>query len=598
MSCFLFTTMPATGHVVPKLPLARELSARGHEVHWYTGAAYREEVLATGAVHHPIRSAEDFGGQSIGEAFPELVGLTGIAMVRQALQRVFIDNAPGMLFDCQAILDEHPADAILSEPLFVAARWLHELDGPPWATLGETMLGTYSRDTAPFGPGLFPMGGPIGQLRNRAMNAIHRRILFAPVTERYEHARERVGLPRLGISFIDTFTGPYLYLQSTVPSFEYARRDDPAHLHFIGPLLPQATKGFAAPEWWSELAGRKVVLVTQGTVATDPRHLLAPTLEALADESALVVATTGGDPTAALAALGGSLPANARLERFVPYAELMPHVDTLVTNGGYGTVQHALSHGVPIVVAGATEDKPENAARVAWSGAGIRLRAQSPTPARIRDAVHRVSGESSFRTRAREIADEMACYDAPRTGADLLEALARSGKPVTSPLRGPATAPPVGRPAAAKENIDEHPSRFARQGERERDRTLGRPGPTPAPAPGRIRSLAGALARARRTHGADRLRQRRLPPRRQYLHRHDQVDEMERGQDSHDHLVDPGHIFHYGHGQAIESALPLRGPNGESGDVVMRYACRTDVAPSPLSPNRARLSGTISYGRL
>ena len=42
---------------------------------------------------------------------------------------------------------------VLSEVLFVASRWLHELGGPPWATLGETMLGTYSRDTAPFGPG-------------------------------------------------------------------------------------------------------------------------------------------------------------------------------------------------------------------------------------------------------------------------------------------------------------------------------------------------------------------------------------------------------------------------------------------------------------
>lgn len=98
------------------------------------------------------------------------------------------------------------------------------------------------------------------------------------------------------------------------------------------------------------------MLVTQRTVATDPRHLLVPTLNALADESTLVVATTGGDPAAALEAMGGSLPANARLERFVPYAELMPHIDTLVTNGGDGTVQHALAHGVPIVVAGATED--------------------------------------------------------------------------------------------------------------------------------------------------------------------------------------------------------------------------------------------------
>ena len=43
--------------------------------------AYREEIMAT--LHHPIRSVEDFGGQTVGEGFPELVGLTGIAFAAQ-----------------------------------------------------------------------------------------------------------------------------------------------------------------------------------------------------------------------------------------------------------------------------------------------------------------------------------------------------------------------------------------------------------------------------------------------------------------------------------------------------------------------------------
>ena len=431
MATFLFTTMPATGHVTPKLPLARELTMRGHTVHWYTGACYRGQVEATGALHHPIRSAEDFGGQSIGEAFPELLGLTGIKMVTRAFQRVFIDNAPGMLRDCQEILDAHPADAILSEPLCICARWLHELGGPPWATLGETMLGTYSGDTAPFGPGLFPLRGPIGRVRNRLLNAIHRRVLFASVTSHYEHARQTVGLPPLGLSFIDTFLGDYLYLQSTVPSFEYPRSDVPPHLHFIGPLLPEPSDEFMAPRWWPELVGaKKVVLLTQGTVATGPEQLLAPTIRALADEPVLVIATTGGPTSALLDEFAGTLPANVRVERFVPYAQLMPHVDLLITNGGYGTVQQALAHGVPMVVAGATEDKPENAARIAWSGVGVRIKAQSPDPARLLAAAREALKQPRYRLRAQAIAAEMATYDAARTGADLLETLARSKQPV------------------------------------------------------------------------------------------------------------------------------------------------------------------------
>ena len=84
------------------------------------------------------------------------------------------------------------------------------------------------------------------------------------------------------------------------------------------------------------------------------------------------------------------LPANVRLERFVPHDLLLPHVDVMVTNGGYGGVQQALANGVPLVVAGDSEDKPEVAARVQWSGTGVNLHTGRPSPAMVARAVRRV----------------------------------------------------------------------------------------------------------------------------------------------------------------------------------------------------------------
>ena len=75
----------------------------------------------------------------------------------------------------------------------------------------------------------------------------------------------------------------------------------------------------------------------------------------------------------------------------------------MVTNGGYGAVQRALASGVPLVVAGDTEDKPEVAARVAWTGAGINLGTGSPTPHAVRTAVHTVLGDPRYLQRAREL---------------------------------------------------------------------------------------------------------------------------------------------------------------------------------------------------
>ena len=80
------------------------------------------------------------------------------------------------------------------------------------------------------------------------------------------------------------------------------------------------------------LPGKPVVHVTQGTVATSPEQLIVPTLQALAGEDVLVVATTGRAP---VRELYGHAP-NARIERFIPYAHFMPHVDVMITNAGYG----------------------------------------------------------------------------------------------------------------------------------------------------------------------------------------------------------------------------------------------------------------------
>ena len=68
----------------------------------------------------------------------------------------------------------------------------------------------------------------------------------------------------------------------------------------------------------------------------------------------------------------------------------MPYVDLLLTNGGYGTIQIALSHGVPIVAIGKTEEKPEIVNRIEWSGVGTGLKVRIPTEAQIRQAVTRV----------------------------------------------------------------------------------------------------------------------------------------------------------------------------------------------------------------
>lgn len=88
--------------------------------------------------------------------------------------------------------------------------------------------------------------------------------------------------------------------------------------------------------------------------------------------------------------------------------KMLPLVDVVVSNGGYGGVQQALAHGIPLVVAGRTEDKVEVTARVGWSGAGIDLRTHRPSPDAVRDAVRTVLADRAYSARARRLADAFA----------------------------------------------------------------------------------------------------------------------------------------------------------------------------------------------
>jgi UDP:flavonoid glycosyltransferase YjiC (YdhE family) len=86
-------------------------------------------------------------------------------------------------------------------------------------------------------------------------------------------------------------------------------------------------------------------------------------------------------------------------------------VNALVTNGGYGSVNQAMSFGIPLVTAGMTEDKADVNARVAWSGVGVNLATNEPTQEALRAAVRTVLDRPAYRLRASQMADEFARVD-------------------------------------------------------------------------------------------------------------------------------------------------------------------------------------------
>lgn len=431
MTRFLIGTIAAAGHVNPALPIVRRLVERGHEVWWYTGRGLKQKVEMTGARHISIQRGIDL---TLGDTIPkswleQRDALKGVAQFKFYLKHGFIDAATTQLQDLTDILDEFPAEVLLCDVFFLGMSWLHEKTGLPWAAFGMSALPFISRDTAPFGLGMQPNPSVIGLLRNQLLNSFSNAVLMRDVRVHLDRVRLRVGLASKGQDFFTAALSPFLYLQGTTSSFEYPRRDLPPQVHFIGTFLPPAPTDFVPPDWWQDLQGKlPVVHVTQGTVATQASDLIEPTIQALANEDVLVVVTTGGQPTDNLKLQ--AIPANVRIESFIPHAHLLPHVDVMVTNGGFNGVQIALANAVPMVTAGQTEEKPEICARVQWTKTGIDLKTSTPTPAQIRDAVKTILSIPTYKRNAQRFQKEIRSYDSLAIATALLETLALTKQPV------------------------------------------------------------------------------------------------------------------------------------------------------------------------
>ena len=410
----LIASTPMTGHLNPLLTIGRLLIAEGHEVVGLTGSALRERIEGIGAQFQPLPAGADLDLRDILSVVPELKDITpGQEWLRVAIERLFVDTVPVQHKGLEQVLRDFPAEIVIGDDMFFGV--LPMLLGPrskrPAIVLcGISILHWRREDGAPHFLGLPPATTQAQLNEYAAISQEHDGVVNQPLARRLNRSLKDLGVGPLSMTLYDSVVElADAYMQMTVPSFEFPR-DIPPSVHFIGalPIIPNQAP---LPAWAHELDGsRKVVLVTQGTLANHNFGLLiAPTLAALANEpDLLVVVTAGGRP---IDAIPGPIPDNARLASYLPFEWMLPKVDVLVTNGGYGSVNQAMSFGIPLVTAGLTEDKADVNARVAWSGVGIDLATNEPTPQALRDAIRTVLDKPNYRSRASLMADAFAEID-------------------------------------------------------------------------------------------------------------------------------------------------------------------------------------------
>jgi MGT family glycosyltransferase len=411
----LIAATPLMGHLNPLLAIGYMLVNEGHEVIGLSSSVMRSRIEVIGARFRPFPRQADLDLRDIAVAFPEIKNIPpGAEMSRFYMERVFIDPIPAQYSGLREVLQDFPADVIIADNGFFGAFPIllgPRSERPAIVFCGVSLLLSSRDDGAPHLGGLPPARNEAQREEYAAVFREHEKTVFDPIAHYLNKCLAGLGVPTLSMNFFDAMVAlPDAYLQMTVPSFEFPRRNLPASVHFVGalPIIPNQAP---LPPWAKELDGsRKVVLVTQGTLSNHNfNQLVAPTLAALANEvDVLVAVTAGGRP---IDAIPGPIPNNARLASYLPFEWMLAKTDVLVTNGGYGSVNQALSFGVPLVTAGLTEDKIDVNVRVAWSGVGINLATNEPTPEALREAIRAVLDKPTYRTQALAMAKEFGSID-------------------------------------------------------------------------------------------------------------------------------------------------------------------------------------------
>jgi len=407
MARILIQMTSIEGHMFPSLPLMKGLVELGHEVHWLGSRFFQKKIEKTGAIFHPIPEKMDYmlAGKTLYEYRPVFAKKTGLDQIKEYI-KWFYDEVAELWGPFQQLVTKVEPDVFIGDTSTYCPIFHGELYGKPTIRLEVIPPSVPSRDTAPFGSGLMPGSSPLLRLRNRFLNYLVDGVLFKDVAVYCNGVRKDLNLPIFPRLFRDGTKAIDRVLITSVPGFDYERSDLPDNYRFIGPHIPKADPNWEKPDWWGDLEkAKKVVLVNQGTIANNIQDLIIPTLIALKDEpDTLVVAVPVKEEIP-------NLPANVRVAPFIPFGDLMPHVDLVVTNGGYGGANISLGFGIPMVIGGATEDKMEVAQRVTTSGTGINMKTMKPTPEKLKAAIHKVFTDPKYKQNTLRLKKEIESYD-------------------------------------------------------------------------------------------------------------------------------------------------------------------------------------------
>ena len=370
----LFTCIPQTGHVTPLMPLALALVDQGDDVVVATGPDARPIVESSGVTFTSI-------GPPFGEWFAALRGRTrgnpGDGLAPERVETYFVPRLFGEI-----------GTAVMLDDLMETSR-------------------TFSPDLVVFDPLCF--AGPLLAARLGAPGIQHS---IGPVLDAHVLDLATDAVSPIWREFgLDVPPAAGLYQGTTIticpPSLDPAAQNlrDALALRPV-PLPVEPAPDFPVRGGTDEAP---LIYVTLGTFSNN-LDLFGLILDALAGEPVSVIATIGADKDPADLE---PIPANARVERYIPQHELLPHCSAVVHHAGAGTSFAALAHGLPSVALPQSADNFKLARRLSQAGVSIELAPHEVNSEAVSSALAEILRDQRWRRAAQDSANEIADMPGP-----------------------------------------------------------------------------------------------------------------------------------------------------------------------------------------
>lgn len=387
MAKFVFVNIPSRSHIVPTLPIVRELVARGDNVIYYLAERFRSLIEETGA---EFRAFDTLIDQINNTAFRsgKPVGLP-MYMVDESLYVI-----PQILEDVRA---EQP-DCIVYDTMCLSGRFLAEILHIPAVNfrmifafnqhLARIFQANASQDPA----GLEGFQHSMRQLCERYhVRPFHIGSIFT-----HEESLNLVTIPRAFQLEGETFDERYC---------------------FVGPALDYRKQDIDFP--FEALAGQTVIYITQGTVYNDRPHFFNLCLDAFAGTPWKVVISIGTNVDQSKLQ---AIPDNFIVRTFLPQLEVLKYASACVYHGSMTTAMEALAQGTPIVaVPPSMADQIVNARRIAELGLGLHLDEKTVTAETLRSAVAQVIEDPRYAANVRKMQEEIRSSGGYKRAADVLQ---------------------------------------------------------------------------------------------------------------------------------------------------------------------------------